>query len=113
MVRVSACGVCHSDLSFIEGAWGGPLPAIYGHEVAGVVAEAGAGAGSLKPGDHVVVTLVRSCGTCFFCMRGEVTQCEGTFAIDGRGVLRMPCRWPRWRARRACAVRRTQPTKAS
>lgn len=89
MVRVLACGVCHSDISFIEGAWDGPLPAIYGHEVAGVVTETGAGVESVKAGDHVVVTLVRSCGRCFYCMRGEVTQCEGTFAIDQRVPLRL------------------------
>ena len=89
MVRVQACGVCHSDISFIEGAWDGPLPAVYGHEVAGIVAETGAGVESVRPGDHVVVTLVRSCGRCFYCIRGEVTQCEGTFAIDQRGVLRL------------------------
>ena len=87
--RVLACGVCHSDISFIDGAWDGPLPAVYGHEVAGVVTEVGAGVGTVRPGDAVVVTLVRSCGQCFFCLRGEVTQCEGTFAIDQRGVLRL------------------------
>jgi Zn-dependent alcohol dehydrogenase len=88
MVRVSACGVCHSDISFIDGAWDGPLPAVYGHEVAGFVEEVGPAVESVKPGDFVVVTLVRSCGRCFFCVRGEPTQCEGVFAIDQRGVLR-------------------------
>ena len=88
-VRVLACGVCHSDLSFIEGAWDGPLPAIYGHEVAGVVTEIGAGVESVQTGEEVVVMLVRSCGRCFYCVRGEVTQCEGTFAIDQRGVLQL------------------------
>jgi Zn-dependent alcohol dehydrogenase len=88
-VRVLACGVCHSDISFIEGAWDGALPAIYGHEVAGVVTETGAGVQSVRTGDQVVVTLVRSCGRCFYCMCGEVTQCEGAFAIDQRGVLHL------------------------
>src|SRR5580704_1586413 len=69
MVRVSACGVCHSDISFIDGAWDGPLPAVYGHEVAGFVEEVGPAVESVKPGDFVVVTLVRSCGRCFFCVR--------------------------------------------
>lgn len=90
MVKVSACGVCHSDLSFIEGDWDGPLPAVYGHEVAGVVTETGRDVGSVKPGAHVVVTLIRSCGVCFYCSRAEPTQCEGTFAIDQRGPLRYP-----------------------
>lgn len=89
-VRVAACGVCHSDLSFVEGAWNGPLPAVYGHEVAGVVTAVGAGVDSVEPGDHAVVTLIRSCGQCFFCLTGEVTQCAGVFEIDQRGPLRLP-----------------------
>jgi Zn-dependent alcohol dehydrogenase len=88
-VRVAACGVCHSDLSFVEGAWDGPLPAIYGHEVAGVVTDVGAGVDSVKPGDHAIVTLIRSCGRCYFCMKGEVTQCAGVFDIDQRSALRL------------------------
>ncbi len=90
MVRVSACGICHSDISFIDGAWGGALPAVYGHEVAGVVAKTGSGVETVKGGNEVVVTLVRACGRCFYCLRGEVTQCEGRFAIDERGPLRFP-----------------------
>jgi Zn-dependent alcohol dehydrogenase len=82
-VKVAAVGICHSDITFIDGLWGGDVPAIYGHEVAGVVDEVGAGV-ELRPGAHVVVTLVRSCGKCFFCARGAPTQCEGTFAIDQR-----------------------------
>lgn len=89
-VRVAACGICHSDLSFIDGAWGGPLPAVYGHEVAGVVTEVGAGVETVRPGDHAVVTLIRSCGRCFYCAQGEMTQCEGTFNIDDPGPLRLP-----------------------
>jgi len=86
-VRVQAVGVCHSDITYMDGRWGGLLPAVYGHEVAGVVTRAGAGA-RLAEGDHVVVTLVRSCGICFFCTRGEPTQCEGRFALDTRGAMR-------------------------
>ena len=88
-VRVAACGVCHSDLSFAEGAWDGPLPAVYGHEVAGVVTKVGAGVESVEPGDHAIVTLIRSCGRCYFCMMGEVTQCSGVFDIDQRSALRL------------------------
>ena len=61
-VRVSACGICHSDMSFIDGAWGGALPAVYGHEVAGVVTAIGGGVEIVRPGSEAVVTLVRSCG---------------------------------------------------
>jgi S-(hydroxymethyl)glutathione dehydrogenase/alcohol dehydrogenase len=86
-VRVHACGICHSDITFMDGLWGGDLPAVYGHEVAGVVTAVGDGVAGLAVGGHVVVTLVRTCGTCFFCRRGQPTQCEGTFAIDQRAVL--------------------------
>jgi S-(hydroxymethyl)glutathione dehydrogenase / alcohol dehydrogenase len=75
-VRVSACAVCHSDLTLLRGDWGGDLPAIYGHEVAGVVEEVGAGVVGLQPGDHVVVTLIRSCGRCRQCLDGRPALCE-------------------------------------
>jgi Zn-dependent alcohol dehydrogenase len=61
-VRLAACAICHSDIAFMEGAWGGELPAVYGHEAAGVVEAVGPGVDGLAPGDHVVVTLIRSCG---------------------------------------------------
>ena len=89
-VRVRACGVCHSDIAYMDGLWGGELPAVYGHEVAGVVAGVGPGVEGITPGDHVAVTLVRTCGSCFYCRRGEPTQCEGRFSIDEHGVLRLP-----------------------
>ena len=82
VVRVAACGICHSDVAFIDGAWGGALPAVYGHEAAGVVAEAGPGAGGLAVGDHVVVTPVRSCGRCARCGRGQPALCEGVAPAD-------------------------------
>src|SRR5215831_5487751 len=80
VVRVAACGICHSDVAFIDGAWGGALPAVYGHEAAG--AEAGPGAGGLAVGDHVVVTPVRSCGRCARCGRGQPALCEGVAPAD-------------------------------
>src|SRR5256885_10632128 len=70
LVRVAACAVCHSDVAFIDGAWGGQLPAIYGHEAAGVVAAAGPGVTGLAAGDPVVGTLIPSCGQCGACARG-------------------------------------------
>ena len=74
-VRVAACSICHSDVAYASGAWGGRLPAVYGHEAAGVVEEVGGAAGGLRPGDHVVVTLVRSCGSCHVCRRGQPALC--------------------------------------
>jgi Zn-dependent alcohol dehydrogenase len=86
-VRVAACAVCHSDVLAIDGAWDGSLPAVFGHEAAGVVEEVGPGVGHVRPGDHVVVTLVRYCGTCPACARGEPPLCEAGFPLDTRSPL--------------------------
>jgi len=80
--KLAACAICHSDIHFAEGAWGGRLPAIYGHEAAGVVEEAGPGVTLTATGDHVVVTLIRSCGDCFFCTQGDPHMCETLFRLD-------------------------------
>jgi S-(hydroxymethyl)glutathione dehydrogenase/alcohol dehydrogenase len=87
-VRIAACAICHSDIAFAEGAWGGVLPAVYGHEAAGVVAEVGPGVASVQPGEHVVVSLLRTCGSCFFCVRGAPHLCEHEFPRDGEDALR-------------------------
>jgi Zn-dependent alcohol dehydrogenase len=87
-VKLGACAICHSDIHAIEGAWGGSLPVVYGHEAAGIVEAAGAGVTLAKPGDHVVVTLIRSCGRCYFCAQGDPHLCEGTFASDEESRLR-------------------------
>lgn len=82
LVEIAACAICHSDIAFAQGAWGGELPAVYGHEAAGVVREVGSDASTVEPGDRVVVSLLRSCGQCFFCVRGEWHLCAGEFAAD-------------------------------
>jgi alcohol dehydrogenase len=64
LVRVAAAGVCHSDVSVVDGSRIRPLPMALGHEAAGVVEEVGAGVRDVKPGDHVVMTFVPSCGQC-------------------------------------------------
>ena len=87
-VRVAASAICHSDVSLVDGAWGGDLPAVYGHEAAGTIEELGAGVDGLKPGDRVAVSLIRSCGHCFFCERGEAHLCEHEFPADRRAMLR-------------------------
>ncbi len=76
LVRVAACGVCHSDLSVIDGSFPAPLPVVLGHEAAGVVEEVGAGVTSVAPGDQVVLTPLPACGTCYFCTRGQPTLCS-------------------------------------
>lgn len=80
-VTLDAVAICHSDISFAEGAWGGHLPAVYGHEAAGTVTAIGDGVSSVKLGDSVVVTLIRACGTCVNCASGKPTICDAS--IDG------------------------------
>ena len=75
-VRLRATGVCHSDLSICRGGLRHPLPAVPGHEGAGVVTEVGADVTSVAPGDHVTLNWTPSCRTCFFCGRGEPYLCE-------------------------------------
>ena len=86
-VKLTACAICHSDILYMEGGWGGRLPAIYGHEAAGVVEAVGAGVTNVKPGDHAVVTLIRSCGKCFYCVQGQPHLCEGGHRLDRENIL--------------------------
>jgi len=86
-VDLAACAICHSDIIFADGGWGGQLPAIYGHEAAGVVRAVGQGISAIKPGDHVVVTLIRSCGQCGSCAQGAPVTCETSFARDSQSPL--------------------------
>jgi len=75
-VKLAACAICHSDISYIDGGWGGVLPAVYGHEAAGHVVTTGPGVTKYKAGDPVIVTLIRSCGTCPSCGTGAQVLCE-------------------------------------
>ncbi len=75
-VTLEAVAICHSDISFAGGAWGGFLPAVYGHEAAGIITALGDGTGDFSLGDPVVVTLIRACGTCPSCAGGKPTICE-------------------------------------
>jgi len=81
-VRVRHCGVCHSDLSIVDGTFPSPLPIVLGHEAAGVVDRVGAGVAGLAPGDHVVLTPCPPCGTCYWCVRGEPSVCVNAGAIQ-------------------------------
>jgi Zn-dependent alcohol dehydrogenase len=86
-VDLAACAICHSDIIFADGGWGGQLPAVYGHEAAGVVRQVGQGVDDIRPGDHVVVTLIRSCGHCGSCAQGAPVTCETSFARDSQTPL--------------------------
>lgn len=112
-VDVKACAICHSDISYAEGAWGGPLPAVYGHEAAGVVAAVGRGVKAVKPGDHVVVTLIRSCKTCHYCKRGSEVMCEEVFPLDKQGPIRSPAGEDLWQAMRSGAFAERMVAHAS
>ena len=82
LIRTAACAICHSDIFYVDGAWGGELPAVYGHEAAGVVEAVGPGVTRLKVGDHVVATLIRNCGFCPACTEGAPVFCEEVFPLD-------------------------------
>lgn len=75
-VTLAACAICHSDIHYAEGAWGGALPAVYGHEAAGRVSALGPGVAGLALGQAVLVTLIRACGQCACCADGQPTACE-------------------------------------
>jgi S-(hydroxymethyl)glutathione dehydrogenase/alcohol dehydrogenase len=76
LVRVSHCGLCHSDLSVVDGSFPGALPVVLGHEAAGTVEAIGPDVLSVQVGDPVVLTPTPSCGRCYFCVRHEPTLCK-------------------------------------
>ncbi len=88
LIDVSAVAICHSDIAYIDGAWGGKLPAVFGHEAAGTVSRVGDAVTEVAVGDPVAVTLVRSCGRCFFCRAGNDNMCEQTFSLEESPPLR-------------------------
>ena len=76
LVRTAAAGVCHSDLHFVEGSYPFPLPAVIGHESAGVVEAVGSEVRTVKVGDHVITCLSVFCGHCEFCLSGHMSICQ-------------------------------------
>ena len=87
LVRMEAAGVCHSDLSVVDGSRIRPLPMALGHEAVGVVEEVGEGVGDVKRGDHVVLAFVPSCGHCPECSTGRPALCVPGAAANGAGHL--------------------------
>ena len=92
LVRIKAAGLCHSDLSVINGNRPRPTPMALGHEAAGIVEEVGpvegeAGGSDLRPGDHVVFVFVPSCGHCEPCTEGRPALCEPGAAANTAGTL--------------------------
>lgn len=92
-VTLEACAICHSDISYADGIWGGTLPAVYGHEAAGRITAVGDQVAGFGVGDKVIVTLIRSCGTCAPCASGTPTGCinpggpQPLSLPDGRPLL--------------------------
>ena len=81
-IKLKACSICHSDISFADGIWGGQLPAVYGHEGAGIVEAVGSGVKDYALGDHVIVTLIRHCSDCHYCSDDVEVLCEGDFELS-------------------------------
>lgn len=86
-VRIVAAGLCHSDLSVVDGNRPRPLPMVLGHEAAGEVIEVGTGVGDLVVGDHVVFAFVPQCGHCAPCRSARPALCEPGAAANGAGEL--------------------------
>lgn len=76
LVRTVAAGVCHSDIHFADGAYPYPLPAVLGHESAGIVEAVGEDVVNLKPGDHVISCISAFCGHCEHCLTGHMARCQ-------------------------------------
>jgi len=87
LVKIKAAGLCHSDLSVINGDRPRPTPMVLGHEASGLVEAVGDGVRDLAPGDHVVLVFVPSCGGCVPCAVGRPALCEPGARANGAGTL--------------------------
>ena len=110
LVRTVAAGVCHSDLHFQNGSYPYPMPAVLGHESAGIVEAVGSQVTYVKPGDHVITCLSAFCGHCEYCLTGHMSLCQEPelqratdqpqrLSKDGSPVaqfLNLFCRPPSW-----------------
>jgi Zn-dependent alcohol dehydrogenase len=87
LVRLAAAGLCHSDLSYLDGTLGKPFPLVLGHEASGVVEAVGPGVTDLHAGDHVVFAFVPACGRCTACLAGHSGRCANGIAANNKGEL--------------------------
>ncbi|MEL6961615.1 MAG: zinc-dependent alcohol dehydrogenase family protein [Pseudomonadota bacterium] len=87
LVKVAAAGVCHSDLSVVNGNRPRQMPMVLGHEASGVIERVGEGVTQLSAGDHVVFVFMPSCGACDMCLGGRPSLCTRGFASNGAGTL--------------------------
>ena len=87
LIEMTAAGLCHSDLSVINGTRLWPLPIVIGHEACGIVRELGEGVKDLREGEHVVFSFLPTCGHCPMCMEGRASLCEPGVAANRAGKL--------------------------
>ncbi len=87
LVEIASAGLCHSDLSVVDGSRPRPMPMILGHEASGVVREVGTNVNELKPGDHVVFSWIPVCGRCIHCVSGRGALCEPGVQANIDGTL--------------------------
>ncbi len=86
MVKIVACGVCHSDLSATNGTIPMPPPLVIGHEAAGIIEEVGPGVSDVAKGDHVVIVWIPMCGKCRYCSQGRPALCD----MGARAAVSLP-----------------------
>ncbi len=87
VVQVQACGVCHTDLHYVQGGIGEDYPYLLGHEAAGIVETVGDGVRDLEPGDYVILNWRAVCGSCRACKRGRPWYCFNTFNATQKMTL--------------------------
>ena len=86
LIRTAACGLCHSDLHFIDGTYRTPVPIVPGHEAAGVVEAVGSEVRRVRKGDPVVTCISAFCGTCEYCVTGRLALCSGSPTRRAKGA---------------------------
>jgi S-(hydroxymethyl)mycothiol dehydrogenase len=87
VVQIQACGVCHTDLHYVQGGIGDDYPYLLGHEAAGIVESVGEGVRDLEPGDYVILNWRAVCGSCRACKRGRPWYCFATFNATQKMTL--------------------------
>jgi alcohol dehydrogenase len=92
LVKIAGAGLCHSDLSAIEGNRPRAVPTVVGHEASGIVQEVGPGVSRVAVGDHVVMLFVASCGTCDVCTSGRPNLCQSSWTARANGTLQSGAR---------------------
>ena len=103
-VEIAAVAICHSDISFWQGGFGGALPAVYGHEAAGKVTALGEGVTGISVGESVCVTLIHACGHCTPCQSGRPVICATPVDNMGQSPIAAPDGTPVFQAMDAASL---------